>query len=189
MTSEHINVTGSNKEIFPVRYVADDGTEEDPILIVKLAKNQKIDVQCIVRKGTGKEHAKWSPVATVAVQQVPIIDMNRDIVATFTPEQKKAIADSCPTKVYNYDADKDVLDIENLGDCMQCKECEECVIEMGKNENAIKIGLEEDQFLFTVESTGSLAPEDIVSKAFTILINKLTSLEADIENAEAPMEY
>lgn len=40
----------------------------------------------------------------------------------------------------------------------------------------MKIAEREDKFVFTVESTGVLAPEDIVGRAFVILINKLKSL-------------
>jgi len=37
----------------------------------------------------------------------------------------------------------------------------------------VKIAEREDKFVFTVESTGVLAPEDIVNRAFTIMMRKL----------------
>lgn len=187
ITTDHINANRPDGAVMPVKYIDEKGNEEDPILIVKLAKNQKIDVQCIVRKGTGKEHAKWCPVATVAVQQIPKIDFDQNKMATLTPEQKIEVVKSCPAKVYKYDPEKEVVDIENLGECMQCQECTQCVASMGR-EGAIKVDLEEDQFLFTVESTGALAPEDIVSKAMEILVNKMSELSNCTAEAEAPME-
>lgn len=39
---------------------------ENGILLCKLAKGEKIKLKCIAIKGTGKEHAKWSPVCTVS---------------------------------------------------------------------------------------------------------------------------
>lgn len=188
ITTDHINANRPDRPIQPVKYINEEGNEEDPILLVKLARNQKIDVQCIVRKGTGKEHAKWSPVATVAVQQVPRIDIDRNKISTLTEDQKIAVVKSCPAKVYSYDPEKEMIDIENLGECMQCQECVNCVSSMGKDE-AIKVGLEPDQFIFTLESTGALAPEVIVSKAMKILVEKMSELSECVSRAEAPMEF
>jgi DNA-directed RNA polymerase II subunit RPB3 len=187
ITTKHISANKSDLPVQPVQYFNEEGNEEDPILICKLAKNQKIDVQCIVRKGTGKEHAKWSPVATVAVQQVPKIDLDRNKLAAMTEDEKMAIVNSCPAKVYAYDQEKEMIDIENLGECMQCMDCTKCATEMGKV-GAVKVDLEPDQFIFTVESTGALAPEDIVQKALDILIDKMNDLSHCVDTAEAPME-
>lgn len=175
ITTKHISANKVDLPVQPVQYFNEEGNEEDPILIVKLAKNQKIDLQCIVRKGTGKEHAKWSPVATVAVQQVPKIDIDRNKLAVMTEDEKMAIVNSCPAKVYSYDQEKEMIDIENLGECMQCQECTKCALELGKA-GAVKVDLEPDQFIFTVESTGALAPEDIVSKALDILVEKFNEI-------------
>ena len=89
ITTDHINANRPDGSCKPVKYINADGNEEDPILIVKLAKNQKIDIQCIVRKGTGKEHAKWSPVSTVAVQQLPKIKLNAGLLQNMTEEEMK----------------------------------------------------------------------------------------------------
>lgn len=188
ITTNHINANKPELPIVPVRYTNEEGNEEDPILIVKLAKNQKIDVQCIVRKGTGKEHAKWCPVATVAVQQVPKIDINRTRMATLTEEEKISIVKSCPAKVYRYDPEKEIIDIENLGECMQWQECTNLASSFKKDE-VLKVGLEPDQFIFTLESTGALAPDAIVHKAFDILLDRFSELSQSVENAEAPMEF
>ena len=105
-----------------------------------------------------------------------------------TEAQKASIVNSCPAKVYKYDEEKDVLDIENLGECMQCQECMVTVNEMGK-EQAIKVGLEEDKFLFTVESTGALPPEMIVLKAMEILKDKFAELETSVVSAIETNEF
>lgn len=61
VTSKHIRPVDIEacKETVPVTYFDDNGREEAPILIMKLSKNQQLDMNLIARKGTGKIHAKW----------------------------------------------------------------------------------------------------------------------------------
>ena len=45
----------------PADGVPVDG-DKNPILILKLRKNQEINMRCVARKGVGRDHAKWQPV-------------------------------------------------------------------------------------------------------------------------------
>ena len=56
--------------IRPVNY-RDETHAEKPIVIVKIRKNQELKFKAIARKGIGKDHAKWIPVA-VATYQVSV---------------------------------------------------------------------------------------------------------------------
>ena len=66
----------SSLGVMPVRYTDNNGEDEDPILIMKLSKNQMLDFKCIAKKDTGKSHAKWSPVATCQMRMEPIIRLD-----------------------------------------------------------------------------------------------------------------
>ena len=67
MNSDEIKTRKDDETVKPVVYKSADGEKEEHMLILKLRKGQQIDVQMIARKGRGLEHAKWSPVATVAM--------------------------------------------------------------------------------------------------------------------------
>ena len=66
VTSGHL--TSFDKRVFPVKHASLDENNPDPtkagILVVKLRKHQEVKLRCTARKGIGKDHAKWSPVAT-----------------------------------------------------------------------------------------------------------------------------
>lgn len=47
-------------------------------------------------QGIGKDHAKWSPVATARFCYVPDIIINDSIEEKMTEEEKKAFINSCP---------------------------------------------------------------------------------------------
>ncbi|KAJ3045685.1 DNA-directed RNA polymerases I and III subunit RPAC1 [Rhizophlyctis rosea] len=58
----------------PIRPVHKD------ILITKMRPGQEIDVEVHCQKGIGKEHAKWSPVATASYRLLPDIQILKPIL-------------------------------------------------------------------------------------------------------------
>ena len=56
------------------------GESLDAITIMKLGKNQAMAMRFQVRKGIGKQHAKWSPVATCIMHKEPIVTLDQDKV-------------------------------------------------------------------------------------------------------------
>lgn len=49
------------------------------VVIVKLGPGQRLKFEAIARKGIGKEHAKFNPVATVALKHDPIVRLNEEM--------------------------------------------------------------------------------------------------------------
>jgi DNA-directed RNA polymerase II subunit RPB3 len=170
----------------PVRYIDDKGNEENPILIMKLSRNQKLDFTLIAKKGTAKTHAKWSPVATCMLRAEPIIELDQTKIQKLTAEHKQELVARCPRKVFTYNQMRESVDIENADKCNLCNECARYIsedLDLSKNEEykdvsenwdrMIRVDESENKFQYTVESTGALSPEDIVLKAFIVLRKKL----------------
>lgn len=65
---------GDQKETFPDGIAPVDGD----ILIAKLAPSQKIEATLYCRKGIGKDHAKFSPVAGCFYRHLTTFDLAKD---------------------------------------------------------------------------------------------------------------
>ncbi len=70
--------------------------EQPPVVIVKMRKNQEIKLRAIARKGIGKDHAKWIPVATATFHPVPDIHINQSLMDELSDEQKQEWVNSNP---------------------------------------------------------------------------------------------
>ena len=94
-------------------------------------------------------------------------------------DQKRAFINSCPRKVYSYDAMRQAVDIEDLDKCNLCNECNKYAKDQGLP-GTVTLSERQNKFIFTVESTGALKPTTIVIKALQILKSKLRELKQAI---------
>jgi len=62
-----------------------------------------LKLKALARKGIGKDHAKWSPAATVTYMYEPDIIINEEMMNTLTDEEKIDLIESSPTKVFGID--------------------------------------------------------------------------------------
>ncbi|XP_060561263.1 DNA-directed RNA polymerases I and III subunit RPAC1-like [Ruditapes philippinarum] len=123
---------------------------------------QELDLKLFCVKGIGQDHAKFSPVATASYRLLPDITLLKPITGElavklqrcFSPgvieldmvdgEQKARVAhprkDTCSREVFRHDDLKDLVKLTRV----------------------------RDHFIFSVESTGILAPEVLVSQAIIL---------------------
>jgi len=143
----------------------------DNIPIIKLAKGQKLRLEAYARLGKGKNHAKWQPVSMCAYKYHPKIE-----VSSKNCDACGKCVEICPRKVLIKADDK-----IKVRDLMACTLCQDCVEACPQNPKAIKIGWEENNFIFSLESTGALPPEKIVAEAVNTLDKQLNELENQIK--------
>ena len=137
----------------------------------------KINSESSIKKGIGKIHAKWSPVSTCTMRKQPVVTLdNEKLTKELSETQKKQLVKKCPRKVYAYNPSRKVIDIENMDNCSLCQECVKFSEDLGV-EKAIKVSENDMKFIFTVESTGALECDYIITQSMKILQRKLTSLQ------------
>lgn len=158
------------------------------ITIVKLRKNQELKLRAIARKGIGKDHAKWQPVATVAFQYMPDIRINQALMATLTPLERREWAasspgDGTPTAVFRYNDATEQVEVINAEAYAYDGECIAKAEEMRKP-GLIDIQPKPDTFIFRVESTGVLPPEVIVSNALEVMQGKLATIASSLQGSK-----
>ena len=123
VTTRHITPLNPDCSVRPVAYEDDSGREEDPILIMKLSKNQQLDMDLVAKKGTGKIHAKWSPVATCQMRKEPTVWIDSDKINSLPVAERKEFVATCPRSVYRFNEMRSAVEIEDADKCILCIEC------------------------------------------------------------------
>lgn len=95
----------------------------DNVPIVELRSGQSLKLRCRARKGTGKEHARFSPVCTAAMKFVPSVKLNPQAVSELSNAQRRELAACCPRRVFNYDESTQQLDVFDEKECIFCQAC------------------------------------------------------------------
>jgi DNA-directed RNA polymerase subunit D len=82
----------------------------------------------------------------------------------------------CPKKVLIKTDNK--IEVRDLMACTLCQDCAEACPE---NPPAIEVSGEEDAFIFSLESTGALDPDRVLTESIKILDKQLKELEGEIK--------
>lgn len=162
------------------------------ILIAKLRPGQSIELEAHCRRGIGKDHAKFSPVATASYRLMPKIQIIHDIYDELAEElvhvYEPGVFDLVPTNSKTGG--------DPAGTRVKAKVVNPYASTMSRNfqrhpelARCIKMGRIPHHFIFSVESVGMYSPAVLVAEAIRSLQAKCQKvMDLADEASDARME-
>lgn len=148
------------------------GCIHEDILIAQLRPGHELDLRLIAVKGIGKDHAKFSPVATAYYRLLPQITLNREVSGKDAYQLQTCFSPG-------------VIGIDE-NDCAYVKDarydsCSRNVYRYPLLADAVTMSRVRDHYIFNVESVGALKPEVIFLEAVKELKKKCRAFIDEIE--------
>ncbi|XP_028903314.1 DNA-directed RNA polymerases I and III subunit RPAC1 [Ornithorhynchus anatinus] len=154
---------GNQADLFPegaIRPVHDD------ILITQLRPGQELDLLMHYVKGVGKDHAKFSPVDTVSYRLLPDITLLQPVEGEMAEKLKDCFS---PGVIQIQEIKgKKVAVVANP----RLETFSREVFRHDELKKLVRLARVRDHYIFSVESTGVLPPDVLVSEAIKILMGK-----------------
>ncbi|KAF5097286.1 hypothetical protein D0Z03_001444 [Geotrichum reessii] len=139
------------------------------IVIAKLRPGQEIDLYAHAILGVGSDHAKFSPVATASYRLMPKIDILEPITGADAVKFQKCFSEG----VIGIDKDGAAFVADPRRDTVSRE-----VLRHEEFKGKVKLGRVRDHFIYNIESTGAMQPDEIFVKSIGILRNKALDLLA-----------
>uniref|UniRef100_A0AAQ5ZWC8 DNA-directed RNA polymerases I and III subunit RPAC1 n=1 Tax=Amphiprion ocellaris TaxID=80972 RepID=A0AAQ5ZWC8_AMPOC len=166
---------GNQADVFGVSSI---GPVHDDILIAQLRPGQELDIIMHCVKGIGKDHAKFSPVATASYRLLPEITLLEPVEGEKAERLKGCFSQG-------------VIDLEDVNGTKVAKvvnsrldTCSREVLRHSDLKDVVKLGRVRDHFIYTVESTGILPPEILVMEAIKVLMAKCKRFLNELDSTD-----
>ncbi|XP_072031344.1 DNA-directed RNA polymerases I and III subunit RPAC1-like [Amphiura filiformis] len=178
VTTEHLKwiPTGNQSDLFGTDGI---GPVERDILIAKLRPGQEIDLKCLCVKGLGKDHAKFSPVATASYRLLPELTLTKPVEGELAERLAKCFPQGV-IEVKEVNGTKTAVVAHPRRDT-----CSREILRHEDLKDLVKMSRVRDHFIFSVESTGVLPPETLVSEAIKILMSKCKQFSSELGQIDA----
>ncbi|KAI9598953.1 DNA-directed RNA polymerase [Syncephalis fuscata] len=142
------------------------------ILVAKLRPGQSIQAELHCEKGIGRDHAKYSPVATAYYRLMPEIVITQDIVDADADKFAKCFVPGVIKIVKERGVRKAMVDNPRL--CTMNREA----LRHDEFKNKVKIMHKPTHFIFNIESTGAMTPPELVLHSIKRLMRKCQTVQA-----------
>ncbi|KAI9668885.1 MAG: DNA-directed RNA polymerase core subunit rpc40 [Alyxoria varia] len=146
------------------------------ILVAKLRPGHELDIIMHARKGIGRDHAKYSPVATASYRLLPTIDIKEPILGA----DARKFAECFPSDVIGLEpttteeGKKDVKAVvkNSIKDTVS-REC----LRHEEFKDKVKLGRDREHFIFSVESVGQFDSDELFVDAVKVMRAKCARLK------------
>ncbi|KAH0586446.1 hypothetical protein H2248_007680 [Termitomyces sp. 'cryptogamus'] len=140
------------------------------IVLAKLRPGQAVDMELHAVKGVGKDHAKFSPVATASYRLLPHIKIIKPIPPHLAEKFQKCFAPG----VVNVDPRTKQVSIDKYHVRKDTVSRE--VLRHPEFTDMVELSRVRDHFLFNIESEGPYSPERLLLEAIQIMREKISVL-------------
>ncbi|XP_058954480.2 DNA-directed RNA polymerases I and III subunit RPAC1 isoform X2 [Pocillopora verrucosa] len=145
------------------------------ILIAKLRPGQELDLKMHAVKGIGKDHAKFSPVATASYRLLPEITIVKPCEDELADKLAQCFSEGV-IKVENEHGVKRAVVADSRKDT-----CSREVFRHDDLKNRVKLSRIRNHFIFSVESTGALPPDALVCESIKVLMGKCRHFLSELD--------
>lgn len=163
----------------PRMVVSEDLISQDPAVrpavgdvpIVKLEKNQKVVLEAYAILNRGLVHSKWQPVTVCGYKNYPLITSDNQC------DGCGLCVEVCPKNILEVKGGK--ITVKEGADisCSLCRLCEQACLNSGiGDEPAIRIGMDDGRFIFSMEGDGSLPAIEVLKQGLLYLKNQSDEL-------------
>ncbi|KAJ3887742.1 DNA-directed RNA polymerase [Lentinula edodes] len=168
--SKHFEWNPAGEQLDKIKPLPPLGALNPDIVLAKLRPGQAVEMVLHARKGVGKDHAKWSPVATASYRLHPNVVITKpirmeraeDFRACFADgvvvvDRKKGTVSISPTHMRNDTVSREVLRDPEFRD-------------------SVELSRIRDHFIFEVESESAYRPEELLGEAIGVMRDKIARM-------------
>ncbi|KII95397.1 hypothetical protein PLICRDRAFT_48360 [Plicaturopsis crispa FD-325 SS-3] len=163
---------GEQEEVFR----ADPPRPTNPnIVLAKLRPGQEVDMEVHAIKSVGKDHAKFSPVATASYRLLPHIIIKKPI----PPEHAEKFQGCFSKGVIHVDPRTKAVRVDEKNVRKETMSRE--VLRHPEFEGCVQLARVRDHFLFNIESESAYAPERLLPEAIHVMREKIATIKKAAE--------
>ncbi|KAF8655579.1 hypothetical protein AX16_003000 [Volvariella volvacea WC 439] len=151
------------------------GPANGDIVLAKLRPGQEIDMELHAVKGVGKDHAKFSPVATASYRLLPHIKILQPIPPNLAEKFQRCFSPG----VINVDPATKKVSVDEWG--VRKDSVSREVLRHPEFEGMVELSRVRDYFLFNVESESAYAPERLLPEAIKVMRDKIAMIKQAAE--------